>query len=569
MGGLVYHDWCKQDAMARARVSVAVTLLVVSSASGCCRSGSQGARPPPERFLGSDAPLSLVLPSLREAAASARSLLDTAGSIPATSGLSEWMTGLSGQLGFGLLDPAGLSSAGIDPDGGAAACLGCSPPLLVLPVSDAGKLDTTVRRLARDRLDAQRRETVRASGGELVTFSRAPGGPVSVAYLVRDGLALLAAGPTSPDVVKAAAALPQERSLAASSAWRSARSAMGEGLTALAFAPPGASQPSRLSGALGQALLRDGAAIGLQAAGDRVRVRTALLLTSSGRADYWRALIRNPPSPADPAAASQAGRDALARLPPRSSLAVRWGGDLTSLGARLVPSLPAWMARRLAAAGLDPTKDLFSNLAPGAALAISLAPTFTVADLNASRTAPEELSVLRALSLRLEAQVRDADQARALFQRLVKAGPALGAQMGSWPLEGGGGGATGWSAAFPGGALVWTLTGDRLSVWSAAEARATAPKGGYVPPTESARAAIDGGVAGAVLDLGALSGSVQALPSEAFGSGPDRFVVRSLVDRYLDPATRMQAASLRFDLAGDAALFDLVVELRPQERRAP
>jgi len=552
--------------MARARVSVAVTLLASLLASSCSRHGSREPRPPPERFLGSDAPLALIIQSLRQAAASARSLLGTAAAIPATSGLSEWMTGLSGQLGFDLLDPAGLTSAGLDPDGSAAVCLGCSPPLLVLPVSDAGRLDATLRRLARDRLDAQRRDVARSSGRELVTFSHAAGGPASVAYLIQDGLALLAAGPASPEVVKAAAALPLERSLAASAAWTSARSAVGDGSSAIVLVPPGTSQPSRLAGVPGLALLRDGAAIGLQAAGDRVRVRAALLLTSTGRAAYWRALI---PSPADPAIAAQAGRDALARLSPRSSLAIRWGGDLSALGARLVPYLPAWMTSRLTAAALDPAKDVFSIFAPGAAMAISPAPTFTVADLNASRTAPEELRLLRALSLRLEAQVRDTGRARALFERLVKAGPELGATVRSWPVAEGGDGATAWSASFPGGALVWTLSGDRLSAWSAAEARTAAPKGGYVPPTDSARAAIEGGVAGAVLDLGALSSAVQALPSEAFGAGPDRFVVRSLVDRYLDPAARMKAASLRFDLAGDAAVFELVLELRPPEQHAP
>jgi hypothetical protein len=61
--------------------------------------------------------------------------------------------------------------------------------------------------------------------------------------------------------------------------------------------------------------------------------------------------------------------------------------------------------------------------------------------------------------------------------------------------------------------------------------------------------------------------SVQALPDEAYGTGPNAFVMRSLADRFLEPASRVQAVALRFDLLPAAALFDLEIEGRQAPRR--
>jgi hypothetical protein len=54
--------------------------------------------------------------------------------------------------------------------------------------------------------------------------------------------------------------------------------------------------------------------------------------------------------------------------------------------------------------------------------------------------------------------------------------------------------------------------------------------------------------------------AVREMPEEAFGTGPSGFVMRSLVDRFLDPAARLSALSLRADLAQGALVLALEVE---------
>ncbi len=54
--------------------------------------------------------------------------------------------------------------------------------------------------------------------------------------------------------------------------------------------------------------------------------------------------------------------------------------------------------------------------------------------------------------------------------------------------------------------------------------------------------------------------AVRDKPEEAFGSGPSGFVMRSLVDRFLEPASRVPAVSLRADLAPGALVLAVEVE---------
>ena len=71
-----------------------------------------------------------------------------------------------------------------------------------------------------------------------------------------------------------------------------------------------------------------------------------------------------------------------------------------------------------------------------------------------------------------------------------------------------------------------------------------------------------------MLDVDHLARSIEALPEEAYGTGPNAVVMRSLVNRYLEPATPLATISLRLDLAPGAAIVDLDVDGRsdPQPR---
>ena len=61
----------------------------------------------------------------------------------------------------------------------------------------------------------------------------------------------------------------------------------------------------------------------------------------------------------------------------------------------------------------------------------------------------------------------------------------------------------------------------------------------------------------------------RAMPDEAYGTGPSGFVMRSLVERFVDPASRLAAVSLRADLAEGALLLTLELEARPRVEAGP
>ncbi len=89
---------------------------------------------------------------------------------------------------------------------------------------------------------------------------------------------------------------------------------------------------------------------------------------------------------------------------------------------------------------------------------------------------------------------------------------------------------------------------------------------GWKAATPTAEAALAGGLGGVALDAPRLVAAIRALPDEAFGGGPSGFVVRSLVERVIEPAARLTAISLRAELTEGALLFSVDVEARGEER---
>jgi hypothetical protein len=524
--------------------AVAAAALLVSA--GCARCGTPKAVPP-ERFLPADAPLAVVVPRLGAAAEALRPLARTVESVPAAAGVVEALAAVRAQLGFDPLDERGLADAGLDPKGGAALALapGASP-LLVLPVGDEGRLEALLARLARDRLGAGSAERAGVAGAPVTTWRTRPGAPPALALAVTQRTALLARGPDAPARVTAAAARIAGEALAGNEVYARARRALGDGApAALAFAPAGSPYARRASA------LRDGGAVGLTADGARLVFRTALLL-SPERAQAWRAVLGAGPAPA--------GSEALARVPRDAFLAVRFDGDPVALGRRLAWSFPD-AAARLTAAGLDLEADLLATLAPGAAAALSLAPTFEVAAVSRGAGALGEADPFRLGHAVAVLPVRDAARARAALDKLAAAAPALG-------LE---------AEAPPAGRYVWTfrrgaaevgvaLDGARLLL-AGGEGRLERLRAGdappYAAPTVPSRVALAGGAAGGVLDVARLVASFRALPEAAYGTGPDAFVMRSLAERVVDPASRLLAATLRADLVEGAARLDLTLELAP------
>jgi hypothetical protein len=532
----------------------AVLLLsaaVLSTANcGGCTAVRRG--PPPERFVPSAVRAAVFVPETGRAAEELAALHSTISGFPGAAELAGFRGALAAQLGFDPLDREALEDAGLDPRRGAALALlavgegtGPNPTLLVLPVSDPPRFEALLARLARERLGAEVRATQQRGPATVVVFRAAATAPAALSYVIVERTALVAPGAAGPALVGDAAALGPERALAASPAFGVARDAVGEAAAATVYVP------ARSPFLDGLWMVKDGLALGLGAGDGRLRARTAVLL--GDREPSVRALQ------GDGAAARLA-----ARLAPDAALVLRWDGDPAALGKKLLPMLPARERARLASRGVDPQTDLFDALAPGGAVALSLSPAFGIEGLSweTLRADPLRLvSVEAALPVRAGAEERLARAAEALAPPAGARGRR--ARESSEPP-----GAT-VRRTTPSGEIAWTVGAGRLVVAGGAAgkleallARLGGEGDGFEAPTPTADGALEGGLGGGVLATGRLVSSVRALAPEAFGTGPSGFVMRSVVDRIVDPAARLSAISLEAELAPGALVVAVEVEAR-------
>lgn len=529
------------------RDRAAVAALLVLAAAGCARCGRPAAVPP-ERLLPADVAQALVLPRLRSAQEQAASLVRAAQAFPAAAGLAGAIAGVQAQLGFDPLDPEAARAAGLDPERGLA--LAVAPDggrILVLPLGDEAALTATVGRLARERLGADRREVARQAGTEIAVF-RASGRPSALALLVARGHALLAAGAQGPARLAALAGVPEAGSLDRSAPYRRARAALGPDPAAVLFAPP------RSPALASWAPLREGAALGLSAGPRRLAAAAAILLGAE-RSAAWRAAVGPAGPPADEVALPPCPADAF--------VAARLSGDPAPALRRALAAAPGVEAA-LARAGLEPERDLLAALAPGAVASLSLAPTFEVAAVSRGRERAAARDPFRLVHLSAALAARDEAQARAALARLARAAPALGLSASAVTVAG----RRAWRLSRGALALDVAVDGRRVLVGGGAGTLAALLAGAgaaYRAPTPAAAAALQVGTSGAVLDFGRLVTSFRALPPSAYGSGPDAFVMRSLAERVIDPASRLSAGSVRAAATAEAARLDLLLELRSPE----
>ncbi len=518
-------------------------LLALALAGGCARCGKEEVEGP-EHFLPASATLLVVVPSIRAAQDQLAPLLATLEAVPAAARAAETSRAVTAQLGFDPLDPRATSEMGIDPGRGLGlAFTAGEPPLLVLPVESERHLEELVARLARDRLGAGHRSEARLAGGRRVGFAAAAGEPprLSLAFVGRT--AILATGATAPARLEAAATRPAAERLASSAAYREARALAAGGrdrhAAAVIFAPPGSPFLERVPAA------RDGVALTAGGGADRLVVRAGLLLPPARRASWERLLT---------------GRDDRAGYPAGAFLVVRTEGDAGELALRLLDrartapdDLAAGAAVPLPREPLGPLRGLLPLLAPGASLSLALAPTFTLAAARARDLG--QLDPFRLVLLSAELRVKDPAGAAAVLDRLARA-PASGDAVG--------GGARRWLLPIGASTLRVTLEGNRLLAAGGEPAEgSTATSGAHAPPTHAAGAALEPGGSGAVLDLAALVKSFRALPASAYGTGPDAFVMRALLGRFIEPLSRLAAASLRVELGEGGVRARLEVEARP------
>jgi hypothetical protein len=530
----------------------AVLALLAALAPLACGGGRRG--PPPERFVPAGARAVLIVPDTGRAATALAALHATVSGFPGAGDLAGIRGALAAQLGFDPLDPDALSDAGVDPRRGAAVALldapGAQPgeapaTLVVLPAGDGPKLERLLARLAKDRLGATERASEPRGAVSVVVFRRpGGGGPPALSYVLVQKTALLTTHPSGPDLVAAAATLAPPASLDEHAGWKLARAALGEPVAAVAFAPAG----SRLLDGLWA--FKDGVALGVAATTGRLTARLAMLL--GAREPSFRAL-----------AADGRGAALVSRLDPSAPLAARWDGDFAALGKKLVPMLSARDRAVFERRGRGHQRDLFSILAPGGAVALSLPAHLSLGELTAEATRRDPL---RALEFEAAFPLQAGADAAAAAERITRAvGPpkAHGRGRAHAPDDGI------VRVRTPSGEIAWKLdaaagrlvaAGGRPGRIDALLARLAGSEPGWKARTPAAEAALSGGLGGVALDAPRLVAAVRALPDEAFGGGPSGFVMRSIVERAVDPAARLAAISLRAELAPGALRVDVEVE---------
>lgn len=519
--------------MRRPHATTPALLAALLLAAACGRCGAPQAGPPAERFVPSGVAGVVLIPRLAEAARQAAALHATLAALPGQEELRELRAALGAQLSFDPLDPASMAGAGLDPERGAAvaelARRGDEAPgaaLLVLPVGDAGKFQALVTRLARERLGATEQGLENANGKPIEVWRRGAGEPALLAVATVERTALLSAGPGGPEALRAALALDPALSLEKSPSWQRARAALGDGGALLLFVPPGA-------GPLPGGLPSEGLAAGLSATARSLRLVAAALL--GPQETRFRPLAGPGPGRADPTA-----------LDPATVVALRLSASPAATLRLAASSLPGGRAA-------EPLERLAEALDPPLDVGLALSPRADVAGLIAARGMIEPLRVVR---VEVVAPVRAGAALAPLLDELAK-GAGGGGQGGRWRIPAGQ------------AEVEVTLAGPRLLLTAgpAGGLDALVARGagqGWKPPTPAAAAALAGGLGGLVIDGDRLVSGVKALPPEAFGTGPDAVVARSLAEKLTAPGGG-GTASLRADLPAGALRLSLDLELPPPE----
>jgi hypothetical protein len=506
-------------------VAVALSLALLA---GCSRCGKPAGGPPPERFVPAASAGVVLVPVMAEASRQAEALLGAVVARPGGADLAAVRTATGMQLGFDLLDPRSLELAGFDPKRGLAiAEVEARPgepgtPLLVLPVGDEKRLEALVTRLATDRLGAVDHAEERAEGSTLVVWRRAPGEPPVLAQAPVPGSLLVAIGPSSPAVVRAALALDPALSVAGSPAWKRGRAALGDGLPLMMWVP-------RDAPALASLPRNDGAALGIAAGATGVKVVVAGLLGPQ------ESRLR-------PLAGTGDGSTRPSPLDPATVVAWRISADpsalfRTAVEARLVPGLPELQA-------------LVDQLAPGADVGFGVAPGATLG----SALSPKALQdPLRLVKVEAVWSLKDPKAFIAACDRLVE-GPGLHPGSGAWRLTRGK------------AEVAWRVQGSQVALAAGAPgglapllARAAGRAAGFDGP--GVATALAGGLGGVVVHGDNLVAALRALPPEAFGSGPDAVVARSMSEKAVDSLGRGAMTSLRADLPEGAIRLTLDLKL--------
>ncbi len=506
-------------------------LLLFAAAAGCSRCGSKSAATA-EELLPQTTTLAASTGTLGALALHGAALVERAAAVPGGEQLGDLRKQLAAQLGFDPLTREGLLSAGLDPDRSAAVsaslpegAAGRPAWVVAAPLTNPELFAAAMDKLLGQRAGYPLRSEEAREEVKVVTFARSRAPELAgqrVAYAIVRGYSLLARGLDPASAIAAAVKRPREQTLLGDPAYSDARAQLKGsegGVDLLVFKPAGSD-------------------LGRRFALPPPPGETSLLLSFSKSGLTARGRLALPPDQRERLATVLPGGGAplLSLLLPAAPLQARLGlspAEVASLLERapvLKDLLPA-LRRELADRKIDLDQDLFGSLQPGIVFSAASSPALELSRavdlgfLDWRAHSPFEFVQVAALA---EVAASKKDRLVLALDALAQAMPKIGAAA----VRSG----DDWQVTYAGGA------GARFGVReSAGKTIAYLLGGGLAPerlaPQPGTPEAILSGPAGAAvsLDLGKLESALRALPESTYGSGPQSYIARSIVDRVVAP----------------------------------
>lgn len=528
------------------RCQTIIALLLASQLGACSRCGrstSSSASQDIAAFLPTAAEAILVVPDLGQLGAKLIllekiKLASLAAQLQGFSTAQEYVSALMNQAGVDLHSKGDLARLGIDPGRALAVARLPSLTYAVVAVGDRKKFEEALAALARNRLGAEVKARRDQGPQTLLSFSRAAGTPVLLGALLRDSFALVAAG--EPSELTKYASLPATEAFAANAALSAALARLPAERDLYLHVPARSGEAT----SFGVSGVTVSASVSARAIGVHV---------DFARGNGARALA---------ALRKRAGPSLVKHLPVDAFLVGGFSGDPQQLDGVWPRLLGPQVTQAIEQSGVDFKEQVLSNLKPGAAASLSLAPTAVFSglpEMDVRRANPFQVVQLVAL-----AEVNDSPRARETLSKV----PAIAAKLGARVATAVRGGRSIYVSEYSQGeGAHFAALGDKVVVASplsrmdAVLARlgvGGAENSGPVADSAMRKLFEDSAVA-AVLDFPRLIKSIKDLPASAWGVGG--FAIKATIVRWLDAMEDLEALTAAVSAQEGAVAADIELRL--------